>query len=594
MSIVAVELSGGLANQLFQYAAGLALARRHGAQLVLDSTLFQRPSEPRRLALNSFAMEGIFSTSRVRFTNGGKLANLVVDGLSRELQELTVVRESGFDYDPGFEKLGTNVYLRGYWQSSRYFDHLASDLRAMINIPDIELDEPTRALRQEIKAGPSVGIHVRRGDYLVEPYRSRHGVCSVDYYRAAMECLRSEIPNCKFYVFSDDVDWCRANFRDADTLVVGLYGPNQAHIDLGLLAACNHRIESNSSFSWWSAFLSDGGKGKTIAPTPWFQNRSSVPDLIQPTWELRSRETGETVETIKERVAKTQISVVIPARNRPTMLVEAVDSVRCQTKPASEIIIVLSDADKETTEVANELARRHGVKVVSVAAANVSIARNKGVAAASGEWIAFLDDDDVWLPEKLGKQLTAALERCVALVSCDFELFNDQGETYGGLGPLPLGFSLAEATILGNPISGGSAAIVRGDLLKRVGGFDEQLLACEDQDLWRRIVNSVDIVVLEDKLVRIRRHGQQMSRSLTYMADQRRRLFAKMRADTPAELRHMLFPVGVFYWSLGRGPGVVDLLATLPAFVADFGAMRKFGLAGARWVKGRLRRRGVG
>jgi hypothetical protein len=82
-----------------------------------------------------------------------------------------------------------------------------------------------------------------------------------------------------------------------------------------------------------------------------------------------------------------------------------------------------------------------------------------------------------------------------------------------------------------------------------------------------------------------------MSRGRTHMAEQRRRLFAKMRADTPAELRHMLFPVGVFYWSLGRGPGVVELLATLPAFVADFGAPRKFGLAGARWVREKLRRR---
>jgi hypothetical protein len=591
MSIVAVELSGGLANQLFQYAAGLALARRHGAQLVLDSTLFRRRSESRRLALKPFALEGAFLTSRVRFTGGGKLANLTVDGLSHEPAGLEVVRESGFDYDPEFERLGTNVYLRGYWQSSRYFDHLTADLRAMINIPDLELDEPTRTLRREIKTGPSVGIHVRRGDYLVEPYRSHHGVCSADYYRAAMERLRSEVPNCKFYVFSDDVEWCRANFRDEDTLVVGLYGPNQGHIDLGLLADCNHRILSNSSFSWWSAYLSDSSKGKTIAPTPWFQNKSSVPDLIQPTWELRSRETGETVETIKERVAKTRISVVIPARNRPAMLVEAVDSVRCQTKPASEIIIALSDADKETTLVANELARRHGVKVVSVAAANVSIARNKGVAAASGEWIAFLDDDDVWRSEKLEKQLTAALERCVGLVSCDFALFNDQGEMPGGLERVPPRFSLAEAAILGNPISGGSAAIVRADVLKRVGGFDEQLLACEDQDLWRRIVNSVDIAVLEDKLVRIRRHGKQMSRSRTHMAEQRRRLFAKMCADTPAELRHMLFPVGVFYWSLGRGPGVIDLLSTLPAFVADFDAQRKFGLAGARWAMEKLRRR---
>jgi hypothetical protein len=262
------------------------------------------------------------------------------------------------------------------------------------------------------------------------------------------------------------------------------------------------------------------------------------------------------------------VSVVIPARNRPAMLEDAVDSVMRQTTPASEIIIVLSDASAECTTLAHDLARRKGLHVVAIPEANLAKARNAGARTATGDWIAFLDDDDIWVPQKLERQLTAALLLDVGVVSCDFTMFNKSGDLSGsGLGIVPANLSLAEALVLGNYVSGGSAAIVRADILRQAGGFDESMPACEDLDLWRRVSWKSEIVVLSDKLVRIRQHEGQMSGNRALMQDGHRTLFAKMCADTPSELRPMLFPVGLNYWRLGRSVGVGDFIKTLPEFL---------------------------
>ncbi len=516
-----------------------------------------------------------------------------VNGLleRRRILRLSVIREAGFEYDPRFSLLGPNVFLTGYWQSYRYFEDVSSDLRRVTSVVAGGMDSRNLRLLEEIRSKPSVGVHVRRGDYLHEPYLSLHGVCNLDYYRRSMDRLRAEIPGCRFYVFSDDTAWCQLAFG-ADAIVVSHNGPQRAHIDMVLMAGCQRHIISNSSLGWWAAYLAERPQGAAIAPVPWFRNRSTTPDLLPLPWELRSRATGEPLSAVTQQVARTRVSVVVPARNRPAMLKEAIGSIMRQTKPASEIIIVLSDASVECTAVAHDLAHRSELKVVTISEPNLAKARNAGIAIATGDWIAYLDDDDIWTPEKLDRQLTAAYLLDVGVVSCDFSFFNENGDLPDhGLKSVPKGISLAEALILGNYVSGGSAAIVRADILKRVDGFDERLPACEDLDLWRRIVWKNTIAILSDKLVRIRRHEGQMSGAETLMRDGRRRLFAKMCADTPRELRHMLFPTGLFYWYKGWGVSVRDFVSTLPEFLANPSVGFKLTCAAARsMVKDRLGR----
>jgi hypothetical protein len=189
--------------------------------------------------------------------------------------------------------------------------------------------------------------------------------------------------------------------------------------------------------------------------------------------------------------------------------------------------------------------------------------------AATGDWIAFLNDDDTWLPAKLEQQLTVALLLDIGVATCDFTMPDASGHLIrSGRNRVPAGLSLAEAVLLGNQFFGGSAAIFRTNLLRRIDGFDERLPACEDLDLWLRIVRKNEMAALAEGLVRTRRRQGQTS-NVALMQAGHRALFAKLRAEVPHELQHMLFPAGLLQWVHGRGVTAGDFIRTLPQFLAS-------------------------
>lgn len=236
----------------------------------------------------------------------------------------------------------------------------------------------------------------------------------------------------------------------------------------------------------------------------------------------------------------TLVSVIIPTVDRPAFLREAVASALAQTHREIELIIVLNGATPEAAEAA----RRHvdgNICVVEMERGPLAAARNYGMTFARGEWIAFLDDDDVWLPEKIATQLAAARESGADLVSCGFVKFDDRGDIpRSGLSSLPEGLSYAEALMLGNYLSGGSAALVRAPAIRSLGGFDPQLAAVEDWDMWRRLSWNHQICCVDRVLVRYRQHRTNMSRNHVLMLQGETRHFIKILEHTPKELHHML------------------------------------------------------
>lgn len=195
------------------------------------------------------------------------------------------------------------------------------------------------------------------------------------------------------------------------------------------------------------------------------------------------------------------VSVVIPTRNRPEWLKAAVESVLAQTMPDLEIVIALNGATSAAAEMAMRLGADPRVKAIETAAKTVAGARNRGMAAAQGEWIAFLDDDDIWLPQKLEIQLAAALASGVGVVTCNFVQFNEHGDVVqSGLTPRPAGLSFAEALLLGNYVSGGSALIVKASIIRATEGWDERISCC-DWDLWRRLSFNHEIHYVDQVLV---------------------------------------------------------------------------------------------
>lgn len=273
---VGVAVHSGLGNQLFQFAAGYALARRYGAKLYLETYYSRKPDAPRRLALDSFHLP--WAECRSPAAPGALRA------IARVFRPnpMSVFRQSGHTFDARFEALRPPVFLHGYFQSWRYFDGFADELRQLLN-PARFASPATAALEADIETALTpVMVHVRRGDYVNYPGPARFRLLGRDYYDAARREIEDRAQDPTYFIFSDDptaarallADWPRARY------VSGL----SMFEDLLLMSRCRHFITANSTFSWWAAFLGQKADGVVAAPATWLDSSQPVIDLCPPDW----------------------------------------------------------------------------------------------------------------------------------------------------------------------------------------------------------------------------------------------------------------------------------------------------------------------
>jgi hypothetical protein len=288
---VHVRIKGGLGNQMFQYAAGFALARRHRAPLKLDLTYCAR--DP----LRDYALDGFGVNATV--TSAEEVTAFAVDqAWRRRLGKLAGWRdlllpgglyvEPGFHFDERFFDRRPPVFLDGYWQSARYFAGAEDEVRATFSRPA----NPSRRyeeIRHEVEAaGNAVSVHVRRGDYVTGKAASKMaGSCTPDYYARAIALMGRLVPGATFFVFSDEPEEAGRMLAFADPVVVAGSADRPAE-DMVLMAACRHHIIANSSFSWWGAWLDPSPRKTVIAPRLWFApaylRKTYTFDLYDPDW----------------------------------------------------------------------------------------------------------------------------------------------------------------------------------------------------------------------------------------------------------------------------------------------------------------------
>jgi hypothetical protein len=177
-------------------------------------------------------------------------------------------RESDF----GFQDVAVRgrTALAGYFQSEKYFADIADRVRAQFSLHDHLLGEIRRAYGDPRGAG-TCSIHVRRTDYLTHP--AMFDLSSTDYYDQAISQFESATT---FYVFSDDISWCKQRFRNRHFIFVeGLADVG----DLQLMSRCDAHVIANSSFSWWGAWLDPNASKRVIAPSQWFRGTSADPSV---------------------------------------------------------------------------------------------------------------------------------------------------------------------------------------------------------------------------------------------------------------------------------------------------------------------------
>ncbi len=282
--MIVARLMGGLGNQMFQYAAARSLAIRHGTDVKLDISHLCHPEAKREYALGAFQIAATVAEPdefrKVETTQNSGLKKLVNLAMGRP--SLAVVNEKSFVFDPAFLTMPDNCYLIGYWQSERYFAEAGATIRQDFQPSQLIADN---AVSRAIKNSNAISIHVRRGDYVSNSIAAEVlGTLSQDYYAAAFTLMKKSVSNPHFFVFSDDIAWCRANLRfEGETSFVE--EPSQAAAQLQLMSQCKHHIIANSSFSWWGAWLNASPEKIVIAPKKWFNSPDyDARDLVPERW----------------------------------------------------------------------------------------------------------------------------------------------------------------------------------------------------------------------------------------------------------------------------------------------------------------------
>jgi len=235
-----------------------------------------------------------------------------------------------------------------------------------------------------------------------------------------------------------------------------------------------------------------------------------------------------------------RVSVVIPSYNCARFLRETLESVFAQTCPDVEIIVV----DDGSTDGSKELLERFAdrVRVIHQENQGVSAARNRGIRESRGEFVAFLDADDLWHPEKLEQQLRLFANPAVGLVHCAVEYMDEQNRPLGTnftgrRGRVLKAIALLQGTVV---LAGGSTAVVRREAFDKVGFFDREMSTAADWDMWRRIACAYEIDVVREPLMRYRLRPGSMHRNVDLFANDILHGFASLFADpAAAEVHHL-------------------------------------------------------
>lgn len=230
-----------------------------------------------------------------------------------------------------------------------------------------------------------------------------------------------------------------------------------------------------------------------------------------------------------------EVSVVVPAYNAGRFLRESLGSVLAQTFQDLEVVVV-DDGSKDDTP-AVVLSFGDAVRYVRQENQGVSAARNRGIELSQGRFVAFLDADDIWSPEKLERQMA-----CLAEGGACYSAFRRIGPDGGdrGRSSAPRRGTLLEHLLLvGNVVGTPSTVVVERSLLTQSGGFDRQLSQCADWDLWIRVALVAEFQYVDEPLVRYREHGGNMSTDVALLERDSVRTLEKAFAlpNLPAHLQ---------------------------------------------------------
>ena len=273
MKVIA-ELTGGFGNQLFAYACGYALAKKKGADLYINPYMADNGMS-RELGIDDLTIEYV---ERITYKYKRDFLNRAVFNKIRRRKAIgaktKIFKENGnFVYHPEVFEQNGDVMLSGYWQSDKYFNEYADDLRRLFRPK--KLSETAKKRIELIHSlGETVAVHIRRGDYLLADTNLR-----MEYFEDAMKIMEEKVGKVNYCFFSDDIAWVKENFGEKDNYYFISGQEDMSYIDeFFCMVECRHDITANSSFSWWAAYLNANPQKVVTAPIVSFWRGDFYPE----------------------------------------------------------------------------------------------------------------------------------------------------------------------------------------------------------------------------------------------------------------------------------------------------------------------------
>ncbi len=298
--MIYLTIKGRLGNQMFQYAFARALQEKLGQDILIDwhhviESDKKEPGIGYHNSLKDFNVKSFASNNSISYKDNMGLLQFLAfrkyeknfpffadivqkerferDFLNKNKNKGLFFYENGY-YDFDLSKLPKNVFLNGYFESTKYFKDIEFELKKEFIPIHPKLDHNLE-LYNKIENSESVCVTIRRGDFVNSGF---HNVCRTEYFLEGMDIVKEKIPNAKFFIFSNEVDWVRKNVNFKYPVIFE-EGNDPVWEKLRLMYSCKHFVISNSTFSWWAQYLSRNNNKVVVAPDRWY-NSELKSDLL--------------------------------------------------------------------------------------------------------------------------------------------------------------------------------------------------------------------------------------------------------------------------------------------------------------------------
>ena len=276
-------IKGGLANQMFQYAFFQTVCKLNNYELFLDLSWFDN-SEVEQWNIDSKKIKtccfqiNVFESNHNIFNMHDTTylfhkrypgyKNFILRKIYNQIEKLKPYHKKVFIsqksklYDEKLLKIKSNSHVTGFFQHHQYLNLNRVSILNGFKFKKENQNQDFLDLKNRFVNCKSISVHVRRGDYV-----GLNHACSINYFNSAIQYIMSKVKNAEFFIFSDDIDWCKTHlsFQSAPNFIDDKYDLEDYH-ELMLMKYCKHNVISNSSFSWWGAWLNENPNKIIIYP----------------------------------------------------------------------------------------------------------------------------------------------------------------------------------------------------------------------------------------------------------------------------------------------------------------------------------------